>query len=115
MDAGSACGRARPPQKDYYIPTSTFATLPSGAIICTIRRPWRGGWNGDAGPKFAKMLAAAAIAVIDFVANWLLKRLRIKGESPPLAASGIEFALEGLHLSRRLNKHQTSAGSRYGS
>jgi hypothetical protein len=32
--------------------------------------------SGNTGPKFAKMLAAAAIAVIDFVANWLLKRLR---------------------------------------
>ncbi len=32
--------------------------------------------TGKAGPKFADVLAAAAIAVIDFVANWLLKRLR---------------------------------------
>ena len=35
---------------------------------------------GNAGPQFADALAAAAIAVIDFVANWLLKRLR-KGAS----------------------------------
>ena len=32
--------------------------------------------TGNAGPQFAQALAAAAIAVIDFVANWLLKRLR---------------------------------------
>jgi hypothetical protein len=31
---------------------------------------------GSAGPQFATAIAAAAIAVIDFVANWLLKRLR---------------------------------------
>lgn len=31
--------------------------------------------SGAAGPAFAEALAAAAIAVIDFVANWLLKRL----------------------------------------
>ena len=32
--------------------------------------------TGRAGPQFANAVAAAAIAVIDFVANWLLKRLR---------------------------------------
>jgi hypothetical protein len=32
--------------------------------------------TGGAGPKFADALAAAAIVVIDFVANWLLKKLR---------------------------------------
>ncbi len=32
--------------------------------------------SGNAGQKFAQAIAAAAIAVIDFVANWLLRRLR---------------------------------------
>lgn len=32
--------------------------------------------TGGAGPQFAVMLAAAAIVVIDFVANWLLRKLR---------------------------------------
>jgi hypothetical protein len=32
--------------------------------------------GGGAGPQFAEMLAAAAIVVIDFVANWLLRKLR---------------------------------------
>lgn len=32
--------------------------------------------GGGAGPQFAAMLSAAGIVVIDFVANWLLKRLR---------------------------------------
>lgn len=32
--------------------------------------------NGGAGPQFAAMLAAAAVVVIDFVANWLLRKLR---------------------------------------
>ena len=30
------------------------------------------------------------------------------------AASALEFALEGLHLSRRLNKTTTAGGARYG-
>ncbi|MFN2590131.1 MAG: sigma 54-interacting transcriptional regulator [Actinomycetota bacterium] len=34
----------------------------------------------------------------------LLSRVGIEEESPGLAASALEFALEGLHLSRRLNK-----------
>jgi hypothetical protein len=32
--------------------------------------------SGTAGPKFAEAVAAAAIGVIDFVANWLIKRIR---------------------------------------
>ena len=32
--------------------------------------------SGNAGPHFAQALAAAAVAVIDFVSNWLLSRLR---------------------------------------
>jgi magnesium chelatase subunit I len=34
----------------------------------------------------------------------LLSRLDVQEESPGVAASGLEFALEGLHLSRRLNR-----------
>jgi magnesium chelatase subunit I len=37
----------------------------------------------------------------------LLERLGIEEESPGAAASAVEFALEGLHLSRRLNKDAT--------
>ena len=32
--------------------------------------------NGGAGPKFAQMLALAAVVVLDFVSNWLLRKLR---------------------------------------
>jgi magnesium chelatase subunit I len=34
----------------------------------------------------------------------LLLRLGLRGESPGDAAAALEFALEGLHLTRRLNK-----------
>ena len=37
----------------------------------------------------------------------LLERLGVEEESPGVAASAVEFALEGLHLSRRLNKSGT--------
>jgi magnesium chelatase subunit I len=37
----------------------------------------------------------------------LLERLGVEEESPGSAASAVEFALDGLHLSRRLNKDET--------
>jgi magnesium chelatase subunit I len=47
----------------------------------------------------------------------LLGRLGIEEESPGSAAAAVEFALEGLHLSRRLNKDagERSGEVRYGS
>jgi magnesium chelatase subunit I len=40
----------------------------------------------------------------------LLDRLGVEEESPGVAASALEFALEGLHLSRRLNKDADGRG-----
>lgn len=36
--------------------------------------------SGNAGPQFATALAAAGVVLIDFVANWLLRKLRKAGE-----------------------------------
>jgi len=41
----------------------------------------------------------------------LLQRLGVEEESEGVAASGLEFALEGLHLSRRLNRDDVADGS----
>ena len=43
----------------------------------------------------------------------LLERLGVREESPGVAASALEFALEGLHLSRRLNKDEADGVARY--
>jgi magnesium chelatase subunit I len=43
----------------------------------------------------------------------LMDRLGVVEESPGVAASALEFALEGLHLSRRLNKEGDDAAARY--
>jgi magnesium chelatase subunit I len=43
----------------------------------------------------------------------LMERLGVEEESPGVAASALEFALEGLHLSRRLNKEGGDAAARY--
>jgi magnesium chelatase subunit I len=40
----------------------------------------------------------------------VLLRLGLRGESPGDAASALEFAMEGLHLTRRLNKSGASYG-----
>ena len=44
----------------------------------------------------------------------LLQRLGVEEESPGLAASALEFALEGLHLNRRLAKDEVRGRTVYG-
>ena len=41
----------------------------------------------------------------------IMQRLGVAEESRQAAASALEFALEGLHLSKRLNKHATGRGA----
>jgi magnesium chelatase subunit I len=41
----------------------------------------------------------------------IMRRLEVAEESPAAAASALEFALEGLHLMRRINKNQTARGA----
>jgi magnesium chelatase subunit I len=43
----------------------------------------------------------------------LLERLGVEEESPGVAASALEFSLEGLYLSRRLNKDGGDRAARY--
>jgi len=43
----------------------------------------------------------------------LLERLGVEEESPGAAASAVEFALDGLHLSRRLNRDETRRTGAY--
>jgi magnesium chelatase subunit I len=44
----------------------------------------------------------------------IMARLGVEEESPAQAAAALEFALEGLHLSKRLNKDAMRGGVRYG-
>ena len=43
----------------------------------------------------------------------LLERLGVEEESPGAAASALEFAMEGLHLSKRLNKDAVGSRATY--
>ncbi|MDP9326668.1 MAG: sigma 54-interacting transcriptional regulator [Actinomycetota bacterium] len=63
-----------------------------------------------------RMPAAEVLAQFDDLPGLakLLERLEVTEESPGVAASALEFALEGLHLSRRLNKDGSGrGGARY--
>jgi magnesium chelatase subunit I len=62
-----------------------------------------------------RMAAADVLAQFDGLPGLakLLERLDVSEESPGVAASSLEFALEGLHLSRRLNKDRAGSGARY--
>jgi magnesium chelatase subunit I len=57
-----------------------------------------------------ELLAAGAGGEV----SGLLIRLALRGESPGDGAAALEFAMEGLHLTRRLNKEAGERGARYG-
>ena len=58
-------------------------------------------------------LLAAFGARIEGLARWM-ERLGEPGEDPEVAASVVEFVLEGLHLGRRLNRDDVDGRARYG-
>jgi magnesium chelatase subunit I len=76
---------------------SLLATFEAGATVDT----------GDLVPS------SELVKQLSEVPGSMLKRLGVEQESPAVAASALEFALEGLHLSRRLNKDRTARGARY--
>ncbi len=62
------------------------------------------------------MPASALLARLGAVPglSQLLQRLGVEAESPGLAAAALEFALEGLHLNRRLAKDEVGGRTVYG-
>ncbi len=70
----------------------------------------------DAGLEVTTSDLTPGEAVLDAVGDLavlpeLLAALDATGEAPGLAASALEFALEGLHLGRRLNKQEAGAAA----
>lgn len=72
--------------------------------------------------KFEEGLAAETSDVLgadNFLAQFgkvpglsrIMQALGVPEENPASAASALEFALEGLHLTRRLNKEETGPGA----
>jgi hypothetical protein len=79
--------------------------------------------GGGAGPKFALALAAAAVAVIDFVANWLIAKLargaaKIGGKIKALAKKILgrkKGRAAGRRAQARSGERERSSGRRRGS
>lgn len=63
--------------------------------------------SGNAGPQFARALASAAIVVIDFVANWLIRRLAKAGRK-----IGSKFGEIAKKLLKKLKKAGKKKGKR---
>jgi magnesium chelatase subunit I len=56
----------------------------------------------------------AYVAMLDRMPGLRAPAARLAGaDSPPALAAAAELVLEGLHLSKRLNKHSTAHGARY--
>jgi hypothetical protein len=65
--------------------------------------------TGQAGPPFGAALAAAGVVVIDFVSNWLLKRLR--GPASKVAGKIREIAKK---ISNKIKKAVKKLGKKFG-
>jgi magnesium chelatase subunit I len=66
--------------------------------------------TGDLVPAAQLLADLGAVAGL----SQLLQRLGVEEESPGLAAAGLEFAMEGLHLNRRLSKDSVGHRTVYG-
>ena len=77
------------------------------SVVEAFNQGWQVEVSGD-------MLAEDYMVGLDEIPGLREAAARLAGgESPARMASAIEFILEGLHLSNRLNKSQTKAGLRY--
>ncbi len=69
------------------------------------------GWKVEVSPS---MPSTEVLAGIDSIAGLRTAATRLGGgDSPARLASAVEFILEGLHLSNRLNKSTSERGSLY--
>ncbi len=69
------------------------------------------GWNVEVSEQ---MEASEYLSGLDEIAGLREAAIHLAGgDSPARIASAIEFILEGLHLSNRLNRREHEKGSRY--
>ncbi len=80
-----------------------FRTRLSGFDFHPILDRFSGGFAAETSDLMSASDLLAQFGELPGLAK-LLERLGVEEESPGAAASAVEFALEGLHLSRRLNK-----------
>ncbi len=70
--------------------------------------------GGNAGPAFAKALAAAAIVLLDFVSNWLLKKIRKAARAIGKKLKGIAKKLGKKLRGKGKGKGKSKAGHKGG-
>jgi magnesium chelatase subunit I len=92
----------------------TFRTHLAGADLSGLQARFAEGATVETGDLVPAADLLASLGPVPGLAQ-LLQRLDVEQESPALAAAALEFALEGLHLHRRLGKDEVGGRTRYGS
>ncbi|MBW3638876.1 MAG: sigma 54-interacting transcriptional regulator [Actinobacteria bacterium] len=90
-----------------------FRALLAGTDLTGLQRRFDGGATVETGDLVPAADLLGRLGALPGLAE-LLKRLGIEQESPGLAAAAVEFALEGLHLNRRLAKDEVAGRTVYG-
>ena len=90
-----------------------FRALLAGLDLSGLQSRFADGVTVETGDLVPAAKLLADLGPVPGLAQ-LLQRLSIEAESPGLAAAGLEFALEGLHLNRRLAKDEVRGRTVYG-
>ncbi|MDQ1702054.1 MAG: magnesium chelatase subunit [Frankiaceae bacterium] len=91
----------------------TFRARLAGADLGALIDRFADGTTVETGELVPATALLTSIGPLPGLAK-ILDRLGIHEETPALAAAGIEFALEGLHLTRRLGKEELPGRTVYG-
>ncbi|MCW2620637.1 MAG: putative magnesium chelatase, partial [Frankiales bacterium] len=91
----------------------TFRSLLAGLDLSGLQNRFAEGATVETGDLVPATELLTGLGPVPGLAQ-LLDRLGIEAESPGLAASALEFALEGLHLNRRLAKDEVRGRTVYG-
>jgi len=91
----------------------TFRALLAGTDLSGLQGRFDEGATVETGDLVPAVELLAGLGTVPGLAA-VLSRLGVEEESPGLAAAAVEFALEGLHLNRRLAKDEVAGRTVYG-
>jgi len=91
----------------------TFRARLAGTDLTALQQRFGEGDTVETGDLVPAAELLSRIGVVAGLAH-ILARLGVEEESPGLAAAALEFALEGLHLQRRLAKEELPGRTVYG-
>ncbi len=94
--------------------SDTFRARLAGSDLSGLQQRFDAGGTVETGDLVPAADLLASLGPVPGLAQ-LLGRLGAEQESPGLAAAALEFALEGLHLQRRLSKEELPGRTVYGS